>query len=257
MTESQWNTFTEFKERFKAKCLEWQKFSDDLIPRQKKTAKADTPDYSFETPVVYNTALDDLTQDSQIKLILIGDNPGKSEQLKINRKYLIGQAGKLADRFFKQNPEFQIDFRKNVIILNKTPVHSAKTKHLSKIAEELSATNSCAKKLILESQHWMAKETANLHKNLCSLAEKENSIRPQLWLVGYAELKKGGIFVPYKEILKQEYSDSPFWNSVFVFQHFSMNRFTIDLKNFLQTEQSDNQVQALAKLGLKHKNEIF
>ena len=70
-------------------------------------------------------------------------------------------------------------------------------------------------------------------------------------------LIEDSIFVPYKEILKQEYSDSPFWNSVFVFQHFSMNRFTIDLKNFLQTEQSDNQVQALAKLGLKHKNEIF
>ncbi|MGN0740018.1 MAG: hypothetical protein ACI4LX_07595 [Treponema sp.] len=257
MTESQWNIFTEFKESFKARCLEWQKFSDDLIPLQKKAAMADTPDYSFETPVVYNTALDELTKDSQIKLILIGDNPGKSEQLKANRKYLVGQAGKLADRFFKQNPEFQIDFRQNVIILNKTPVHSAKTKHLSKIAEDLSSKNSPAKNLILESQQWLAKETARLHKNLCSLAEQENSVLPQLWLVGYAELKKGGIFVPYKEILKQEYSESPFWNSVFVFQHFSMNRFTIDLKNFLQTERCDNQVQALAKLGTQHKNELF
>lgn len=260
MTQSQWNCFAEFRESFKAKCLEWQSFSAELLPLQKKASRADTPDYPFETPVVYNTALDSLTKDSDIKLIVIGDNPGKSEQLEINQKYLVGQAGKLAERFFAQNPGLQIDFRQNVIILNKTPVHSAKTKHLAKIERELFETNSDAKNLILQSQQWMAKQTANLHKQLVSFGKSEHVAVPELWLVGYAELKKGGIFVPYKEALKEEYfssADTSAWESVFVFQHFSMNRFTIDLNAFSRAHSSGNLSAALHELGSIHKTEIF
>ena len=71
----------------------------------------------------------------------------------------MGQSGKIAEGFFRKNPELQTDFRKNVIILNKTPVHTAKTKHLNELSK-----NETAKKIILESQIWMAQKTAELHK---------------------------------------------------------------------------------------------
>ena len=47
----------------------------------------------MQTPIVYNTALDEITKNDDIKLIVIGDNPGKDEQLLQNQKYLVGQAG--------------------------------------------------------------------------------------------------------------------------------------------------------------------
>ena len=71
---------------------------------QKKAAQnTNNVFYSFETPIVYNRDLDKITQDDEIKLIVIGDNPGKDEQLQKNNRYLVGQAGKLADSFFKKN----------------------------------------------------------------------------------------------------------------------------------------------------------
>ena len=45
------------------------------------------------------------------------------------------------------------------------------------------------------------------------------------------------------------------WDKVYVFQHFSMNRFTIDLKdNFDQKESLQNNIY---RLGNLHKTEIF
>ncbi|MCR5612755.1 hypothetical protein [Treponema sp.] len=267
MTDLQWNIFCTFRNSFKQKCREWSEFSKELIPLQKAACAADTPPYPIETPVVYNTALDDLTKDSEIKLIVIGDNPGKSEQLASNQKYLVGQAGKIAQGFFERNPDLGVDFRKNAIILNKTPVHSAKTKHLNYIDRALKEAESKAHDLILESQVWMAKETALLHKLLVQAALHADG--PELWLVGYAELKKGGIFIPYKEALKSTYCGAAaamdagtatcddFWDKVFVFQHFSMNRFLIDLKQFRDQNPELSLSQAIAKTGTIHKNEIF
>lgn len=265
MTDAQWNAFVKFKNEFKAQCKKWAEYSEELIPLQKSTSQKDTPDYPIENPVVYNTALDELTEDSEIRLIVIGDNPGKNEQLSINQKYLVGQAGKLGEGFFRNNPLLNIDFRKNVIILNKTPVHSAKTKHLIAIERELKTTNSKAAKLIEESQRWMAKKTAELHQNLI-LAADENSYIPELWLVGYTELKKNGIFIPYRDELKNAYTKSTdqktstqitAWNKVYVYQHFSMNCFSKDIKNHQSKNPTIPLKQTLESLGQIHKEEIF
>lgn len=265
MTKQQWEVFSEFKNEFKAQCKKWAKFSSELIPLQISSSKKDTPEYPIETPVVYNTALDALTQDSDIRLIVIGDNPGKNEQLLKNCRYLVGQAGKIGEGFFRKNPELKIDFHQNVIILNKTPVHSAKTKHLVTIENALVSQNSPAQTLIKDSQEWMAKKTAALHQNLI-IAADENSYIPELWLVGYTELKKNGIFIPYRDELKNAYTKSTdqktttqitAWNKVYVYQHFSMNCFNKDLK----THQSKNPTiplkQTLESLGQIHKEEIF
>ncbi len=137
MTAQQWKYFCDFKDEFKSKVEEWKKAAPELTALQKEAAlSAKTPEYPFETTVVYNRSLDDITPEDEIKLIVIGDNPGKDEQLAKNNRYLVGQAGKIAEGYFRKNPELGVDFRKNVIILNKTPVHSAKTIQLNTIAKK-------------------------------------------------------------------------------------------------------------------------
>ena len=259
MTDYQWKIFCDFKDDLKNMVAKWQEQSSNLIDLQKKAAQiAKTPDYSFETPVVYNQALEEISKDNDIKLIVIGDNPGKDEQLAKNNKYLVGQAGKIAEGFFKRNENLGIDFRKNVIILNKTPIHSAKTSQLKTIAklggEKIS-------EFIKESQIWMAKRTAQLHIEMNNQILQEN--QTELWLVGYSELKEKGLFLNYRDELKKYYSaddkSKSNWQKVFVYQHFSMNRFTIDLKNYIEKKFDNCKIdrEILHELGQIHRTEIF
>lgn len=297
MTDLQWKAFCDFKKIFIEKIDEWNKRCPQLQVLQEAAAKAaNTPSYSFETPIVYNRDLERFTRDDDIKLIVIGDNPGKDEQLLKNNKYLVGQAGKIADGFFKRNPELGVDFRKNVIILNKTPVHSAKTNQLKHIIKNGGVQVAA---LIQESQLWMAEQTAKLHSALCSGASG-GGVAPELWLVGYAELKGKGIFIPYRDKLKESYgvctagtdlagtkgtkgtdlagtngtdlagtngtagtdllvSGAYAWSKVYVFQHFSMNRFTIDLGELTEEHSWDSLslIDRIHKAGDLHKSEIF
>lgn len=246
MNNNQWKYFCDFRNSFKQKVSEWAELVPGLKELQKKAAlEAGSPQYSFENPLVYNTDLDKISAEDEIKLIVIGDNPGKDEQLNKNRRYLCGQAGKLADGFFKSHPELGIDFRRNVIILNKTPVHSAKTAQLKRMIKE---GGPAVEELILTSQKWMAENTARLHQEL------DNA---DLWLVGYSELKEGHFFCPYRDCLKNAYKNQPAWDRVFVYQHFSMNRFSIDLKDFSKENPALSIKDQLISLGTGHKNEIF
>ena len=260
MNEAQFSIFDTFRKELKAFCSDFNsRFGDELAPLQKAAAlKGGVPEYPLETPVVYNTALDELSARSLITKIVIGDNPGKNEQLACNQKYLVGQAGKLAAGFFEKNPEFNTDFRKNVIILNKTPVHSAKTGHLKEILKNASPQ---LKEAVNASAVWMAQKTAHLHQELCRASHNTSQV-PELWLVGYAELKGRGLFLNYRDALKKEYfsedgSARTEWNRVFVFQHFSMNRFTIDLGEFMKNQNIQNIKDGAEQLGTIHKLEIF
>ena len=100
-----------------------------------------------------------------------------------------------------------------------------------------------AAELIEESQLWMAEQTAFLAKKL----------NAEIWLVGYSELKPKGIFTKYRDELKK-WAD---WEKLFVFQHFSMNRFSIDLKEFMEKHKYFSLEESLFQLGTLHKNEIF
>ena len=257
MTNFQWECFNKFRNTFKDMVTQWNNQAKSLIIVQETAMEFfKNVDYELQTPIVYNTALDEITQNDEIKLIVIGDNPGKDEQLTKNQKYLVGQAGKLGNNFFKNHEELGIDFRKNVIILNKTPIHSAKTNQLKKFA---TFGGKEIENLIKETQIWMAQETAKLHQKL--LQNSENKDFPQLWLVGYSELKEKGIFTDYKNELKKQYQTSEeaknAWDNVFVYQHFSMNRFSIDLKEFSTENKNLDLKTQLKTLGKKHKDEIF
>lgn len=248
MTENEWKAFSKFREEFRQQVAEWAKWTAALMPMQAAAAAKDTPPYPVETAVVYNRALDDVLPSDTIKLIVIGDNPGKDEQRAMNNRYLVGQSGKVADGFFRRNAELGIDFRKNVIILNKTPVHTAKTAHLKYVLKNGGAEIA---ELIAQSQIWMAQKTAELHLALT---------QAQLWLVGYAELKAKGLFALYRKALRDYYIEEnrkDAWERVLVFQHFSMNRFLIDLNEFRSHIPAIPLQNALEQLGAEHKHAIF
>jgi len=245
MKSEHWDAVSTFIMGLKSYCDTMAlMYHDILAPLQKDAAASDTPEYPLENAIVYNTAWDELKPDSEIRLIVIGDNPGKNEQLNANCKYLCGQSGKVAEHFFAAHPELGIDFRKNVMILNKTPIHSAKTDHLRKMAK----ASPVAAELIRASQIVMARMTANL----------QQALGCPIWMVGYGGLKAGGIFEPYKQTLCDCYQDSPdAWKDILVFQHFSMNCFANDLKKFMASHAEMSLGEALNALGAQHCGDFF
>ncbi|HHU37439.1 MAG TPA: hypothetical protein GXZ47_09480 [Treponema sp.] len=247
MTSAQWDAFSRFKSNFLKQCDVWLREAGGLdgwlATLQQEAAEADgTPAYPIETPVVFSEALDDIQKEDDLKLIVVGDNPGKNEQLSKNRRYLVGQAGKLGANFFRNHPEIGIDFRKNVVILNKTPLHSAKTKQLGYI---LRAGGEKAEKLFNTSLRWMAQETAVLQETLAC----------PLWLVGYGELRAKGLFSLYAKELEMYYSHTNQNTSVYLYQHFSMNRFSIDFKK--RNNPKKTLKENLEEIGLTHRREIL
>ncbi len=207
------------------------------------------PPYPLETTIVYNTALDAVQPEDEIHLIITSDNPGKDEQLAANQKYLVGQAGKLCNRFFSLNPSLGIDFRKNAIVLNKTPIHSARTNHLRLFLKQ---GGEPFKDLFEKTERFMARETLRLSAALSC----------PLWIVGYSELSKGGVFAVYADELNAACAADEtgfFKENLFLFQHFSMNRFFIDLRdaNYLKGFESRPLLERLKTLGKAHRREIL
>jgi hypothetical protein len=205
--------------------------------QQKFIDKRDSP-YPVETPIVYNSALDDVKPDSEIRLILVADNPGRREQMAENRRYLVGPSGKIAEKFFRDNPSLNIDFRKNAIILNKAPIHSPRTADL----RELCRLGTPSLKTALEkSQRFMARLLLEFQQSL------SGSLILPVWITGYSEMKKNGVFEAYTDELKTIYGGTNLVNSVFLYRHFSMNQFTIDLKR--QTLPGESLTTALKRIG--------
>ncbi|GBU28659.1 hypothetical protein R84B8_02219 [Treponema sp. R8-4-B8] len=211
-----------------------KKLQQELINTR---AEAKNASYIVETPVVYNSALDDVTIDDEIKLIMVADNPGRREQAAENRRYLVGPSGKIAKKFFNDNPQLGIDFVKNVIILNKTPIHSPRTVELRELVRMEGGKHSLAAALE-ESQRTMA----------CLLFEFHAALDCPVWITGYSEMRKGGIFETYTEKLKDLYANNEkMYKQLFFYRHFSMNQFTIDLKQ--KAKPGESVKKSLERIG--------
>ncbi len=256
MNKEQWNAFVEYRESIKSMVTDFSNscYKNELRELQEIVIEKNPSHYSLENQLVYNTAYDEITEENNIKKIIVGDNPGKDEQLNRNRKYLVGQAGKLGETFFIKNPELAVDLRKDVIITNKTLVHTPKTKDLIYIEKNASQELKNELKVI---QVKMADLTYELHKKL-NEKQTNGSLGCELWLVGYGELKNNGVFTEYKQQLFNNYkTNDSLWNKVFVYQHFSMNRFSIDLSEYRNKHTTDSLKECLENLGKKHKIKIF
>ena len=72
--------------------------------------------------------------------------------------------------------------------------------------------------------------------------------------MGYSELKPRGLFYAYANEMKNLYADKK-EPEIYLYQHFSMNRFLIDLKD--NYDQSLSLEKNLSLLGIKHRNEIL
>jgi len=250
-----WNKFKRARDHFRKTAEELSDALPDLKSIQQKfadnRAEGNSSSYKVETPVVYNSALDDITINDEIKLILVADNPGRREQAAENRRYLVGPSGKIAKKFFLDNPELKIDFTKNVIILNKTPIHSPRTLELKDIcfSESEKKPRDNRKSLseaLIESQKKMAVLLFEFHEALCC----------PVWITGYSQMHRRGIFDSYTEKLKELYTDKPkMYKQIFLYRHFSMNQFTIDLKQ--QTLSGETSKEALNRIGAAYRQKIL
>jgi hypothetical protein len=205
------------------------------------------PAYTLDTPVVYNRALDEPDSRAEIKLILVADNPGRREQAAENRRYLVGPSGKLAEKFFREHPELGIDFRKNVIILNKTPIHTPRTAELRELRR---LGGPAVAEALISSQRAMA----------LILGEFRRALAPvPVWITGYSEMKRGGVFEAFTEALEGLRGSVPAPDSpeegIFLYRHFSMNQFTIDLAR--QARPGETTAEALVRVGAARRKQIL
>jgi hypothetical protein len=196
-------------------------------------------DYRVETPIVYNSALDDIDAAASARIVLVGDNPGLNEQRADRRAYLVGQSGRLAEGLFKR--ELGMDFRRDALILNKTPVHTPKTKELAGLLPAFAP-------LLEESQEYMA----GLALRVAS------ALKAQIWVIGYSELGKRGLFRVWAEAFARfARSSTPGLafdlEKVLVFRHFSMNQFSGDLKR--RRAPGESAMEALRRIGAEYRAE--
>ncbi len=229
MKRGAWNKFVKARDNYRAAVLELEKSLPELRDIQQRLAdrraseKTASSAYTVETPIVYNNALDDVTAGDDIRLILVADNPGRREQAAENRRYLVGPSGKIAEKFFRDNPVLGIDFRRNAIILNKTPIHTPRTIELRELCR---LGGAALEKALDDSQRTMAALLMEFHEALFDSASP-----PQVWITGYSEMKKNGLFETYTETLRSRYPlAARLAPDIFLFRHFSMNQFTIDLR---------------------------
>ncbi|GMO47748.1 MAG: hypothetical protein Ta2G_03330 [Termitinemataceae bacterium] len=211
---------------------------------QKLVDEKGSPAYTVNRAVVYNDALSNVTQDNDIRLILLGDNPGRREQE--SGLYLVGPSGKIAEGFFKRENTLGIDFRKNVIILNKCPIHTPRTKDLEKLR-----LTPC----IRGGTIWSCVE--NSEKLMVDLLIKFQSLlKVPVWITGYSEMRKNGIFDSYTNALRDAIAhDSEIKKNIFIYRHFSMNQFTIDLNK--QRTEGETVKSALKRIGTAYRDRIL
>lgn len=206
-------------------------------------------DYAIETPVVYNRALDELGPRDSFRFILVADNPGKKEQLTINNRYLVGQSGKLAEGYFKR--ELGVDFRKEVVILNKTPIHTPKTAEIRKLLAAARAENPKAEEALRRALESSQVEMAAMARRLHGASEAV------LWISGYGELGPRGLFAPYARAIAEQYADAPksLIERVWLFRHFSMNQFAIEVKQ--KTDPAKPIMDELKRIGIENRERVL
>lgn len=244
MEMRRYRAFSALRDEFRERVQTWSQAVPGLRDFQEALRGArGYDDYEVETPVVYNRALDDVGPESRPRWILIADNPGKNEQKAANQRYLVGQSGRLAENFFRK--ELLQDFRAEVLVINKTPVHTPKTAELA-LLRRLDSSGA-VERLLEESQRWMAGFARSLHR----------ALGVSVWISGRSELKRRGIFAPWFEEISRLYGDAPEKDraELLVFNHFSMNQFAIELA---RKRNPGAPLEAeLARIGSENRKAIF
>jgi hypothetical protein len=245
------------RKEFRGLVAAWSSDNPFLLEAQERVrAKQGYDDYRVETPIVYNRALDDIGPESEIKVILVADNPGKKEQLASNNRYLVGQSGKLAEGWFQR--ELGIDFRREVLILNKTPVHTPKTAELAILARSAGLHRQRLEALLAGSQAAMADLAWRLYGALRQAdASGGTAGLPLLWISGVGELRKGGLFEIYRDELGRRLAKAApeLRSGVLAFNHFSMNQFAVEIKRKIRPRLPI--AEELMRIGRENRIRVF
>jgi hypothetical protein len=203
--------------------------------------------YQIHHALVYNTDLDRLNPNN-IEYILVADNPGQAEQAV--QRYLIGTAGKMARNVLAPLIE---DFSKNVLVLNKTPIHTKSTKDIARLRAPYGT-------LLEDTQKYMAQLVFDFHKLL----------KCPVYIVGFSgcrsskgdwlHQKRNGSYpvshtLPYFfEELRKVYSGSDLLENLFLFKHFSYGNFTKDINALKLNLPLGDQ---LTIIGSHYRSELF
>jgi hypothetical protein len=242
MKAGAWKKFAAARDRYRESVEQLSRGLPNLGRIQQKLADTRSgPSYTVETPVVYNQALDETGPGDDIKLILVADNPGRREQAAENRRYLVGPSGKIAERFFREEPSLGIDFRTNVLILNKTPIHTPRTAELRELCR---LGGDALTEALAQSQVTMAGILGEFYRALAPVP---------VWVTGYSEMKKRGIFEVYTEALKNPPAVPH--EALFFYRHFSMNQFTIDLRK--QARRGETTARTLERIGTAYRERVL
>jgi hypothetical protein len=256
MTSEAFEALASIREEFRGLVERWSEGNAYLLEAQERVReKQGYGDYRVETPVVYNRALDDLTPESEVKVILVADNPGKNEQLAINNRYLVGQSGKLAEGWFRR--ELAIDFRREAVILNKTPVHTPKTAELALLAKCSGLHRQRLETLLAGTQAAMADLAWRLYRALREGGRGYGNGLPALWISGLGELRKGGLFEIYRDELAKRVAkaEPALRDGVWAFNHFSMNQFAIEMKR--KARPGADALGELARIGRENRVRVL
>ncbi|MCK5809360.1 hypothetical protein KAH37_10275 [bacterium] len=222
---------------FRHRVLSWEKsyphlFGEisALIPENK---------YPLEHTIVYNTDLDKISGEMDIKLIVVADNPGKDEQLDETQAYLVGKSGVVMKNFLLKHDIVHLP-EQQIIILNKTPIHTASTLLLKKLKQH--------KKLVEESQHYMAQLLYEIH-----------TLFPvPVWIVGMSEIRRKGLFEPWLNEINRLYEPkSPLREKLLCFKHFAYGNFTKDINKTLVEHPLLTVEEAIEKRGREYADTIL
>ena len=249
MDKAAFSRFESIRDDFRQNVASWSSRFPGLSDAQRALADETGDVYDIETSIVYNRALDEVVQGDRISWIVVADNPGKREQEAANNRYLVGRSGMVAERFFAR--EMGVDFRREVVIINKTPLHTAKTVQLRRLVKLYPA----ARELLEESQRFMASIVPVL----------QACCKARVWVMGLSELKARGLFESWQNAMRDAYaiadgsssaaSGSKPSDAVFGFNHFSMGSFATDLKR--RRGPNEATLDAVLRIGAENRFRIL
>jgi len=247
MKQNTFQRFASLRDDFRERVAEWSAALPGLADAQRQLAiECGEAAYLLETPIVYNRALDDITAASDIEWVVVADNPGKREQEAAMNRYLVGRSGLVAERFFGR--ELGVDFRRQVAIINKTPVHTPKTAQLRRLAVIYPA----ARAILEESQRFMAAMVPAL----------QQIFGARVWVMGLSEVRPHGLFEPWQQALTEAYANSgrdekqrDLVSNLYGFNHFSMGSFATDLKR--RRGANEPIAQAVLRIGAENRARIL
>ncbi len=171
---------------------------------------------------------------SQLKFIIVGDNPGKKEYEE--KKFFIGDSGQKLRKHFLENNLIDSDFDKECMLFNKTIIYTPTTEDLREIKKN-------KKDLFDEIQSFCAREIANT----------ANELKLPILIFGKSEIKRYGIFKKFWRELNIYTKNK---KSIFAFNHPSRSLFKTEWNNNKEKLTYESNIDLLKQIGRNNTKEI-